>query len=411
MFIGIRIGPRLAAGFVVVLLALCAIWGVAAYEISSTIVLLSGGDGGGIASPLRRLSDLQEALVVVHAIGAAALVLAAVSVWLLARSITTPLGKAVGALEAVARGDLTHAAAVHSRDEIGRLFGAIHGMRQGLGALVREVVASAETVAHGNAQIAQGHADLAQRTEEQAGTLEQAAAAMEELAATVGRNAASAREASELAQGASAVAHDAGEVVDRVLATMSSVSEDSRRISGILAVIDGIAFQTNILALNAAVEAARAGAQGRGFAVVAAEVRNLAQRSAAAARDIHALVDAAADKRERGSQLAQQAGATMQQVVASVTAVSGLVADIARASQDQSDGIAQVSAGVAEMERVVQQNAAMVEEAASATDAMQERAQQLLEMVSRFRLARAAELAGAHEAPPVQASPAAYLTA
>ncbi|MDB5945254.1 MAG: methyl-accepting chemotaxis protein, partial [Ramlibacter sp.] len=252
--------------------------------------------------------------------------------------------------------------------------------------LVGEVSGGAHTVSETSAQIAQGNLDLSQRTEEQASTLEETASSLEELTATVTQNAQNARQASQLAIGASEVARKGGLVVGQVVSTMTGISESSRKIGDIISVIDGIAFQTNILALNAAVEAARAGEQGRGFAVVAAEVRNLAQRSAAAAKEIKTLIADSADKVDAGTKLVDAAGKTMEEIVGSVKQVTDLIAEIAAASQEQSSGIEQVNTAVTQMDQVVQQNASLVEEATAATESMKEQAGSLLQMVSQFKL-------------------------
>jgi methyl-accepting chemotaxis protein len=228
--------------------------------------------------------------------------------------------------------------------------------------------------------------DLSQRTEEQACTLEETASSMEELTSTVMQNAESAKQANRLAHGASDVARKGGVVVGQVVSTMTAISDSSRKIADIIAVIDSIAFQTNILALNAAVEAARAGEQGRGFAVVAAEVRNLAQRSAAAAKEIKALISDSVDKVDAGTRLVDAAGKTMDEIVGSVKGVTDLIAEIAAASQEQSTGIEQVNMAVTQMEQVVQQNASLVEQATAATESMKEQAGALMQTVSRFKL-------------------------
>jgi methyl-accepting chemotaxis protein len=274
-------------------------------------------------------------------------------------------------------------------------------MTQNLRGLVGEVAAGAHAVADSSAQITQGNLDLSQRTEEQASTLQQTASSLEELTSTVMQNARNAQEASQLASGASDLARKGGDVVSDVVATMTGISDASARIADIIGVIDGIAFQTNILALNAAVEAARAGEQGRGFAVVAAEVRSLAQRSAEAAKEIKTLIGASVDKVQAGSKLADAAGKTMEEVVASVRQVTDRIAEIAAASNEQSSGIEQVNTAVTQMDRVVQQNASLVEEAAAATESMKEQAGSLLRMVSRFNLGGTAPVAQASAVPAV----------
>jgi len=290
----------------------------------------------------------------------------------------------------VAAGDLTVRVRTGGTDEAAQLMQALADMTQNLRSILGEVVQGAHSVAGTSARIVQGNLDLSQRTEEQAVTLEQTASSMEELTTTVAQNAEHARQASQLALDASAVARRGGEAVDQVVHTMDEISDASRKISDIIGVIDGIAFQTNILALNAAVEAARAGEQGRGFAVVATEVRNLAQRSAAAAKEIKALIGDSVAKVEVGTRQVDAAGRTMEEIVGSVRHVSDLIAGIAAASQEQSAGIAQVNTAVTQMDQVVQQNATLVEEATAATESMKAQAKALLEVVARFRLAEGA---------------------
>ena len=314
-------------------------------------------------------------------------------------SILRSIHAAAHVIGRVAEGDLTASVGVSSHGETQKMLEGLEVMTMDLRALVSEVARSAHMVADTSAQIAQGNLDLSQRTEEQASTLEETASSMEELTSTVANNADNARQASELAVGASQVARKGGEVVGQVVTTMTDISRSSRKIGDIIGVIDGIAFQTNILALNAAVEAARAGEQGRGFAVVAAEVRNLAQRSAAAAKEIKVLIGDSVGKVEAGTKLVDAAGRTMGEIVASVEKVSALIAEIAAASQEQSAGIGQVNTAVAQMEQVVQQNASLVEQASAATESMKEQAASLLQIVSRFRL-------GDQPAPAPQSQPA-----
>jgi methyl-accepting chemotaxis protein len=262
-------------------------------------------------------------------------------------------------------------------------------MQRRLQEVVATVRSNADSVATASAQIAQGNADLSQRTEEQASAIEETAASMEQLNSTVSQNAENARQANQLAQGATDVAMRGGDVVAQVVATMRGINDGSRRIADIIGVIDGIAFQTNILALNAAVEAARAGEAGRGFAVVAGEVRSLAQRAAAAAKEIKTLITASVEQVERGTGLADQAGATMQEVVAAIQRVSDLMGEISAASNEQSAGVAQVGEAVSQMDQVTQQNAALVEESAAAAESLKQQAQQLLQTVSVFKVAMA----------------------
>jgi methyl-accepting chemotaxis protein len=306
--------------------------------------------------------------------------------WRITSSITGPISEAVAVARRVADGDLTMKVQVKGRSETGRLLQALSDMTENLRSLVGEVAAGAHTVSDTSAQIAQGNLDLSQRTEEQATTLEETASSMEQLTSTVVQNAENARKASELAQGASDVAQKGSEVVDQVLGTMDGITGASRKIADIIGVIDGIAFQTNILALNAAVEAARAGDQGRGFAVVASEVRNLAHRSAAAAKEIKTLISNSVKEVQSGSSLADAAGHKMVEVVTSIKQVSDLMAEIAAASREQSSGIEQVNTAVTQMDHVVQQNAALVEEATGAAESMKEQAGSLLDLVSKFNL-------------------------
>ncbi|HEY0825449.1 MAG TPA: methyl-accepting chemotaxis protein, partial [Ramlibacter sp.] len=271
----------------------------------------------------------------------------------------------------IAAGDLACDVRVREGDRQSVVW-AIGKMRDDLRAVVADVVSAARQVADSSGQLAQGNLELSQRTEMQATTLEETASSMHELTTTVTQNADNARRASQLAVEASEVAREGGQVVGQVVSTMNGISDSSRRIADIIGVIDGIAFQTNILALNAAVEAARAGDQGRGFAVVAAEVRNLAQRSAGAAREIKALIGESVDKVDAGAKLVDSAGRKMEEIVLSVKKVSDLIAEIAAASVEQSSGIQQVSTAVSQMDQVVQQNAALVEEAGAATESLKQ---------------------------------------
>ncbi|HEY1149377.1 MAG TPA: methyl-accepting chemotaxis protein [Pseudoduganella sp.] len=317
--------------------------------------------------------------------GAACALAAGFGVWI-TRSITLPLAQAVQVARTVAAGDLSSRIEVRSQDEVGQLLAALRDMNESLRKIVSEVRSGTEAIAGAASEIAQGNMDLSARTERQASALEETASAMEELTSTVEQNAAHAGDARNSALQASGVAGSSSEVVSQVVRTMDEISDSSRQIADITSVIDGIAFQTDILALNAAVEAARAGEQGRGFAVVASEVRTLAQRSAAAARDIKHLIDASGASVANGARLAQQAGATMHDVVSSVAQVAERVTEIAAASAEQSSGLSQVNVAVVEMDETTQQNAALVEQAAAAAQAMQERAAALAHLVSVFRL-------------------------
>ena len=302
------------------------------------------------------------------------------------RSITGPLGEAVDIARRVADGDLTSVIDVNSGDETGQMMGALKHMNSSLTRIVAEVRAGTESIASASGQIASGNLDLSARTEQQAASLGQTSGSMRELTGTVQQNADNARQANQLAAKASEVALRGGSVVSHVIDTMGSITASSKKIVDIIGVIDGIAFQTNILALNAAVEAARAGEQGRGFAVVAAEVRNLAQRSAAAAREIKALIGDSVDKVREGSTLVEQAGVTMEEVVASVRRVTDIMGEITAASHEQSVGIAHVNHTILEMDETTQQNAALVEQAAAAAASMQDQAANLARVVSVFKL-------------------------
>jgi len=317
---------------------------------------------------------------------AAFMLIAGLMVWLLARSITLPIRKAVQLAEALAKGDLTHDIESRSNDEIGALMRALAGANAQLAVLVRAIQESAATIDGGAQEISQGNNQLSSRTDSQASSLEETASSMEQITSTVRQNADNAGHANELVQGASAVAVKGGGVVGQVVATMNEISQSSKRIADIIGIIDGIAFQTNILALNAAVEAARAGDQGRGFAVVAGEVRSLAQRSAGAAKEIKALIDDSVGKVNSGSSLAAEAGRTMDEVVASVRNVAGITGDITAASREQASGIEQVNQAVTQMEQVTQQNAALVEQVAAAAASLREQARGLTQAVSVFRI-------------------------
>ena len=305
------------------------------------------------------------------------------------RSIVRPLANAVRMADAIAAGDLTVEIQSDSNNEIGRLLNAMKSMNASLAHIVSGVRSGNEAISSASKEIAAGNADLSSRTEQQASSLEETASSMEELTGTVKQNADNARQANQLAAGASTLAVKGGEVVGQVVHSMSSINESSRKIADIIGVIDGIAFQTNILALNAAVEAARAGEQGRGFAVVASEVRTLAQRSAAAAKEIKALITDSVAKVDDGSKLVDQAGQTMEEIVTAVKRVTDIMAEIAAASQEQTSGIEQVNQAITQMDQVTQQNAALVEEAAAAAESMQEQAQSLTKAVAIFKLSQA----------------------
>ena len=342
-------------------------------------------------------------LTAVATLSAAALAIAAVAGFALTRSITRQLGGEPDYAASVARrisdGDLSSEVAVREGDS-SSLLAAMKAMRERLATIVGQVRQSSDSIATGSGQIAAGNADLSQRTEEQASNLQQTAASMEQLTTTVKANAEAARQATQLASAATSAAAKGGEVVGQVVATMEAITASSRKISDIISVIDGIAFQTNILALNAAVEAARAGEQGRGFAVVASEVRSLAQRSAAAAKEIKTLITESVDNVQAGSQQVGAAGTAMSDIVAQVRRVNALIEEMGNATEGQAQGIGQVGAAVNQLDQVTQQNAALVEESAAAADSLSQQAARLVEAVGVFRL----EVGQARQ--PISATPA-----
>jgi len=319
------------------------------------------------------------------------------------RLVGAPVQQLSTALGYLAQGDLTHAVTLKSRDEIGSLAQAMEGFRVRLVESLSTVRTSAESVSSASTEIAQGNQDLSGRTESQASSLEETAASMEQLGATIRHNADSASQANQLAVGASRVAAQGGEVVSKVVSTMQDINTSSQKIADIIGVIDGIAFQTNILALNAAVEAARAGEQGRGFAVVAAEVRNLAQRTAAEAKAIKELIGASSAMVQQGTVLADQAGSTMQEVVSSIQRVADMVSEISAASSEQTAGVGQVGEAVTQLDQTTQQNAALVEEMAAAASSLQTQAHQMVSAIAQFNLGHGAD--NAHATRPMSATP------
>ncbi|MCA8092211.1 methyl-accepting chemotaxis protein [Burkholderia anthina] len=343
---------------------------------------------------------------------------AAVLSWLtLSRAIGRPLADALAQFDAIAAGDLRRAIVVRRRDEMGQLLDGLAKMQHALVDTVRTVRGGSESIATAARQIAAGNIDLSSRTEEQAAALQETASSMEQLTGTVKQNADNARQASSLAANASEIANKGNTVVGQVVGTMVEINDSSAKIADIIAIIEGIAFQTNILALNAAVEAARAGEDGRGFAVVAGEVRSLAQRSSSAAKEIKALIDASVDRIRTGSALVDEAGRTMSDVIGAVQRVTDIMGEIAAASEEQSGGIDQVARAVAQMDEVTQQNAALVEEAAAAAQSLDEQAARLRQTVSVFRIddeavRPAAGVAAARQAPrAMPAAPAAVSAA
>jgi methyl-accepting chemotaxis protein len=315
-----------------------------------------------------------------------AILLGITCAWLLTSGITGPLRSAVAAARRVADGDLSGTIDVNSTDELGQLQQALKDMNANLLDIVGQVRTGTDAITTASSEIATGNLDLSSRTEQQASSLEETASSMEELTSTVKQNAENARQANHLSVAASEIAGKGGAVVSQVVDTMGSINQSSKKIVDIIGVIDGIAFQTNILALNAAVEAARAGEQGRGFAVVASEVRNLAQRSAAAAKEIKLLIDDSVGKVDAGSKLVGEAGSTMDQIVGSIRRVTDIMAEIMAASHEQGAGIEQINQAITQMDQVTQQNASLVEEAAAAAESMQDQARALTQVVSLFNL-------------------------
>ncbi|CDG84025.1 methyl-accepting chemotaxis protein [Janthinobacterium agaricidamnosum] len=364
-----------------------------------------------LANTEQRLLDVSAAQIkaryesgrlLLLSLGLAAIVLGIACAYWITRSITGPITKAVKVAEAVSAGDLTSDIVVDSRDETGQLMTALKNMNDNLVNIVGQVRTGTESMGTASREIAAGNLDLSSRTEEQASSLEETASSMEELTSTVKLNADHARDANRLAINASEIASRGGAVVSEVVTTMGSINDSSRKIVDIISVIDGIAFQTNILALNAAVEAARAGEQGRGFAVVASEVRSLAQRSAAAAKEIKELIDDSVQKVEAGSTLVDKAGRTMDEIVQSISHVTEIMNQITDASDEQRLGIEQVNQAIGQMDQVTQQNAALVEQAAAAAESMQEQSARLADVVSLFKLDAAVAVASAKVAAPAR---------
>ncbi|MES2103719.1 MAG: methyl-accepting chemotaxis protein [Pseudomonadota bacterium] len=342
--------------------------------------------------------NYKSAMMGMVIIGIVILVLGAAAAWIITRTISIPIKSAGLVADYIASGDLSHDIEIKNSDEVGALLQSLKLMQTNLVNTVTQIKQGTETITVASQEIASGNADLSSRTESQASSLEETASSMEELTSTVKQNADNARQANQLVVSASSVAVKGGAVVSQVVNTMGSIKESSRKIVDIIGVIDSIAFQTNILALNAAVEAARAGEQGRGFAVVASEVRNLAQRSAGAAKEIKTLISDSVDKVDQGSRLVDEAGKTMDEIVTSVQHVADIMSEITAASQEQSSGIEQVNLAITQMDEMTQQNAALVEQAAAAAESMEEQAVALAETVSVFKMAAGA---GNHAARPV----------
>ncbi|WPH21188.1 methyl-accepting chemotaxis protein [Variovorax paradoxus] len=372
-----KISAQLGAAFGIVLLLM-------ATGLAIGIAGLQDVAGSGVAPELA--GHIASTRNLMAGFGVAALLAGAgCSAWL-ARSIMQPLGEAIFIAETVASGDLSKEFETERGGDFGRLLRGMGEMEDTLTDVVTRIKASTDSIVVASGQIAAGNQELSSRTEEQASSLEQTAASMEELTSTVKQNADNARQANQLALSASEVAVKGGSVVGQVVDTMASINASSRKIVDIIGVIDGIAFQTNILALNAAVEAARAGEQGRGFAVVASEVRSLAQRSAAAAKEIKGLIDDSVGKVDAGSALVGEAGKTMEEIVSGVKRVTDIIGEITAASHEQAQGIEQVNQAIAQMDQVTQQNAALVEEAAAAAQSLQEQADSLSQVVATFKL-------------------------
>jgi methyl-accepting chemotaxis protein len=353
----------------------------------------------------------------VYVVDVVVLLLAALVAWAITRSITGPLRESVAVARRVASGDLTSRIQSEGSDEAAELLSALREMNDGLGRMVTQIRTGAESIAVGAGQVAAGNQQLSSRTEEHASSLEETASTLEEFTTTVRQNADHAKQASTLAGSASATAQKGGEVVSKVVTTFHEVADSSKRITDIIGVIDGISFQTNILALNAAVEAARAGEQGRGFAVVASEVRSLAQRSAESAKEIRGLIESSVGRVEAGARLVEQAGKTMDELVASVKKVAEIMTEIAAASHEQSSGVEQINKAITQMDTVVQMNASLVEEATAAATSMASQANGLARAVAQFRIeegggtvADAAPMSGAQQLQrrePAQRRPAA----
>ncbi|SES00699.1 methyl-accepting chemotaxis sensory transducer with TarH sensor [Vreelandella subterranea] len=356
-----------------------------AQEAALTEFVRYAGERGDQAE--QELDDINNFYTMLEWILLGIVLLLALLIYLgLRRVVIRPLNQAVVQLNTIADADLTTTIPSGGKNEIGQLYTAMQRMQNSLNDIVARVREGSREIHHGTREIASGNADLSSRTEEQAASIEETASSMEEMTATVKQNADNARQASTLAADASSTAERGGEVVQQVVTTMHGISSSSQKVSDITSVIDSIAFQTNILALNASVEAARAGEQGRGFAVVAGEVRNLASRSADAAKEIKALIDDSVTQIQQGSNLVEQAGTTMSDVVTSVRRVTDIMDEISAASQEQSDGIEQVSQAVGQMDQVTQQNASLVQQATAAASSLEEQANRLEEAVAVFKL-------------------------
>lgn len=357
---------------------------IAMYLSLPTLLLLSAAGAGWWGLTQATIIPWLSNFIAVTGIGG--VLLMCIVGFLIRQNTVKPLNKAIEISNTLAAGDLQTKIINEYSDEFGVLIKSLIQMGINLRATVSDVRNSAESVRQASSEIASGNLDLSQRTEEQASSLEETASSMEQLTSTVKQNADNARQADQLATSASSIAMKGGQMMNNVVHTMTSISDSSNKIASIISVIDGIAFQTNILALNAAVEAARAGEQGRGFAVVATEVRNLAQRSSAAAKEIKGLIDDSVEKVENGTKLVSEAGRTMEEIVASIKNVADIMSEITAASQEQSSGIEQVNQAVTQMDEVTQQNAALVEEAAASAESLENQAKDLAGAISIFKV-------------------------
>ncbi|HSV69014.1 MAG TPA: methyl-accepting chemotaxis protein [Methylibium sp.] len=387
-----RLTTRIAVGFGILVVLTLALGAVSvlvlrsnASDAQALLATVSDPAVTAKAAPLKDAAD-KAVWIIAGLVGGAALFGAWMG-WMVRESVRKPVEDVVAAVTRIAQGDLATKIASAGRDEIAWLNHELNTMRKKLNATIAEVRTSAEQVALASNEIAQGNTDLSSRTETQASGLQQTASSMEQLTSTVRQNADNAQQANELVTGASSVAGRGGEVMHQVVSTMTDINSSAKKIADIIGVIDGIAFQTNILALNAAVEAARAGEQGRGFAVVASEVRNLAQRSAGAAKEIKMLIGDSVEKVGIGSKLVDQAGSTMQEILNSVRQVTHIMGEISVASREQSSGIEQVNRSIEQMDGMTQQNAALVEEAAAAASSLRDQSRKLTEAVAVFKLA------------------------